>query len=248
MNKFCKVYNCRFPWSHTTVGHECGKCHNFGHGQYECCHSSRIKNLNTSVDELPAQMQCTMAGCKYKKYHVSLVHKCKICKNNHSSRDCPEQKKEEDTIYIIECPMCKILNHISRNQPKIYGVDELCCVCADNKINLFLPKCGHVCLCLDCADKLNKKPKKEYEKEIMAENGLSEEIKKIALDKFNATNSKVYTICPMDLGCCMYIRRFNNTSRLEGFFMHYDDWGQYGIDTDKTPMVKDFINGYNEVL
>ena len=33
---YCKVAGCRFPKSHTTAGHLCGKCKQYGHGQIEC--------------------------------------------------------------------------------------------------------------------------------------------------------------------------------------------------------------------
>lgn len=33
---FCKVYGCRFPETHDTLGHICGYCNESGHGKVEC--------------------------------------------------------------------------------------------------------------------------------------------------------------------------------------------------------------------
>ena len=32
----CNVKFCRFPSSHITLGHRCGICRRYGHGQLEC--------------------------------------------------------------------------------------------------------------------------------------------------------------------------------------------------------------------
>ena len=39
----CKVQQCRYPTSHTTSGHKCGLCNQYGHGQVEC-NNGYLKN------------------------------------------------------------------------------------------------------------------------------------------------------------------------------------------------------------
>jgi len=41
----CKVQGCRYSTSHSTDAHQCGKCHQFGHGQIECGNSQKMKRL-----------------------------------------------------------------------------------------------------------------------------------------------------------------------------------------------------------
>ena len=36
MAKFCFVEGCRYNHTHTTSGHLCGTCKNYGHGKIEC--------------------------------------------------------------------------------------------------------------------------------------------------------------------------------------------------------------------
>lgn len=248
MDKYCNVYGCRYSWSHTTLGHECGSCNQFGHGQYECGNSEAKKILSNMKNELPQHLQCIMKGCQYKKHHITSRHKCSSCSDNHSSYDCPKNNKNNKNIvdisYIITCPICKAVNNISSSQKKIYGSTDLCCVCIEKNIELFLPNCGHICLCLQCANKLNQKPKKEYEKEIIYD--FNEDVKQNALSKLKDISGKIYTICPNGMGCCTYVRRNDIGSNLEGFFMHNDDWGQYGFESDRRPLLNDFINGYTQ--
>ena len=33
---YCKVLKCKFPSSHVTLGHKCGRCNKYGHGEIEC--------------------------------------------------------------------------------------------------------------------------------------------------------------------------------------------------------------------
>lgn len=232
-NKFCKVHGCRYSWSHTTLGHECGTCHKFGHGQYECENTLKISNLNNIKDILPLNLQCSIKGCRFKEYHIKEIHK--------SSFSCDKKKIQ----YIIECPICRTINHINENQPKLYGVSDICCVCTEKNVELFFSNCGHACICLDCADNLNKNIK-DYQKEITKEHQIDNNIKLFILKKFEGKNEKIFHTIKLDMGCSIWIRRKNQKSPLEGFFMHSDDWGQYGCNKRKL-LLEDFLEGYSEL-
>lgn len=41
----CQVNGCRFSSFHSTESHECGKCHQLGHGRTECGNPSKMRNL-----------------------------------------------------------------------------------------------------------------------------------------------------------------------------------------------------------
>ena len=51
---YCKVRNCRFPNSHVTKMHLCGKCKSYGHGNIECDSVIQKENLiaHNGYDEL----------------------------------------------------------------------------------------------------------------------------------------------------------------------------------------------------
>ena len=80
---------------------------------------------------------------------------CHFCNQRHDEKNCPNRKKINSNI-IIECPICRKENTFDKNQTKIYGLQEKCKVCLDNSIEIYLPNCGHACMCMDCVGKLNK--------------------------------------------------------------------------------------------
>ena len=86
----CRVKNCRFPSTHTTLGHQCGKCGNFGHGISECGKPDLVMNLliNFGHQRLTPQFQCQHPGCKYKDLHTSNGHKCEKCGDFHGLDEC----------------------------------------------------------------------------------------------------------------------------------------------------------------
>ncbi len=74
----CNVKSCRYPSSHNTLGHLCGKCSNFGHGITECGNHDLVMNLliNFGHQRLNPKFQCQHHGCKYKEFHTSDGHIC----------------------------------------------------------------------------------------------------------------------------------------------------------------------------
>jgi len=150
---YCKVKNCRFPHTHTTKRHKCGKCKIYGHGQVECNNIYlRTKLQDHYNEELPFDRQCSILNCEYSKYHNTEAHECIHCKKlGHAEYDCPDIE-----FFKIDCPLCSKINVIEKNQSKIFGLEEKCKVCKDNTINIFLPDCGHACLCDECFDEIKE--------------------------------------------------------------------------------------------
>jgi hypothetical protein len=69
----------------------------------------------------------------------------------------PSQRREKHSSkQKVVCPLCRAINHVDKNQPKIRGIDVKCTVCLDRNVQIFLPNCGHVCLCAGCFQKLVK--------------------------------------------------------------------------------------------
>ena len=91
----CKVKWCRFPRGHTTSGHQCGTCGNFGHGQMEC-HKFEAKrdlfNMYCS-DEMPVGNRCSLPGCKFSLHHCAMAHQCGNCGEfGHISSECKQRQ------------------------------------------------------------------------------------------------------------------------------------------------------------
>jgi len=151
MQNYCKVYQCRFKHSHTTRGHKCGTCSNYGHGQYECNSQTRIENLKPHWNEvIDENERCTFSNCINKYYHTSIAHPCNICMTlGHCANTCPINNNNNETK-TLNCPICRISNTIKIQQTKIRGLEETCCICMDKKVEIFLQECGHVCICYDC--------------------------------------------------------------------------------------------------
>jgi len=84
---YCQVKNCRFPYSHTTKGHFCGKCNQYGHGILECGNIEKIRKLEKDNTKLPDNIQCSH-NCRYKKYHMTHAHHCSKCGKRHHETHC----------------------------------------------------------------------------------------------------------------------------------------------------------------
>ena len=89
---YCKVKNCRFPKSHVTVSHKCGKCNEYGHGVVECNDMTKKNNLLLyHDDEMPDTLNCTIHDCKKSNTHTNDAHHCELCGvRGHGGYICPK--------------------------------------------------------------------------------------------------------------------------------------------------------------
>ena len=91
----CMVLLCRDTKSHTTNGHRCGSCDQYGHGEFECAKTIHLQKLRElDFHRLPEHMHCDIDGCKYPWSHTRVAHLCSKCGNNHSSKKCYIQEIE----------------------------------------------------------------------------------------------------------------------------------------------------------
>jgi hypothetical protein len=231
MTTYCKVYLCRFNNTHTTKNHLCGSCKTYGHGNIECKNEKSINYLKKYLnDTMSYDNRCEFAGCNNRLYHTTEGHHCDNCfERLHSIETCPLLVKNDivnNVNNIVICPLCKTENTIASNQSKIYGVDDLCAICMDNKIDVFLPNCGHLCLCTECKDKLDKNiNKKNFG--VTPDNYDIDTLKKIF------KNYPSYTMINQARGYNCIIRRLNDDSDIEYLIFDND------MDTSSN-----FIKGY----
>ena len=239
MTNYCKVKNCRYQTTHTTLGHKCGKCNIYGHGEIECKNPLAKHSIKQYWhEELPSHLHCTFGGCKYSKFHTKDAHHCATCnKRSHSTSTCSFDKTT--THYYICCPLCRQFNSIPKNQSLICGSSESCVVCMTNNVQIFLPACGHICLCLVCTSKLNK----NIDLDIKNESDLIHDNYPIDTIKTLLKDTPSYVIVYEGMGCVSYIRRLEATSLIEGFFSHSDD--VYSPELIKKG--EDFIDGYEYI-
>jgi len=151
----CQIDSCTFPYTHTSRNHLCGKCNRYGHGRKECGNLFKINKLRIYYnDKLSQEIQCTFNGCINKEYHTTEAHTCDGCnKRLHSKETCPNMKK----IYEIKCPICNTINIFDKIQKAFTSESNICCICMDNNIDIYLPGCAHICICTECLIKLDIK-------------------------------------------------------------------------------------------
>jgi hypothetical protein len=243
----CLVKNCRFNQSHVTKGHLCGKCNKYGHGEIECYNIESILKLKQYYnDKLPENKWCKFGGCQFKEYHTSEAHHCQTCRGRfHSLETCPVNAIPKNIE--VKCPLCKKDNVIPKSQNKIYGLADNCVVCLDHNVEIFLPNCGHVCLCYSCLKILDKnsitKPNCDPFMDIRSESVLVKENYDIAKIKSLLRDYPSVVYVYEGMGCCTAIRRLKPDDELFGLFIHSDD----GYSPEKTEQNLNFIKGYYQV-
>ena len=75
---------------------------------------------------------------------------CDVTKSYLSLAQSQEALPESTTSATksIKCPICRTVG--GRGEAAVKGLDESCNVCWENKVEVYLLKCGHVCLCETC--------------------------------------------------------------------------------------------------
>ena len=77
---YCKVKNCRYAATHTTVAHKCGTCGGYGHGQIECVDPVAIRHLSFFFPETVApDDRCGSPLCSNRATHTTAGHTCRYC-------------------------------------------------------------------------------------------------------------------------------------------------------------------------
>lgn len=182
---FCAAFGCHYPSTHTAAYHKCGKCSLYGHGQVECGDYKKIIDLLEVKTEIPFDLRCCATNCTNIQTHTTDGHKCTFCHDfGHDNSECPIQKWET-----------KVKSGTTFGQVRESYLE-----------------------------------KKNLQFQARKQLGWSEK--------------KSYTKIPAGMGCIWYARRNNTFDKIELFFMHSDNWGQYGIETDDRPKLNAFIDEY----
>lgn len=148
---YCQIKGCRFSHSHTTRGHQCGRCNRLGHGQQECGNRTLLNLLNQyQSDRLPFYLQCKIKNCKGKWTHTTEAHYCEFCKKR--TNNC-EHCGEIENIIEKTCPSCKVFGKIDLNT-ELYTGGE-CLICMEDKKMIVFENCKHANICKECCLQLD---------------------------------------------------------------------------------------------
>ena len=243
MIKYCKISKCKYPMSHTSMGHLCGSCRKFGHGVIECNKSFALYFIlnNYLNDRIPDNIICSFGGCQTRHNHTTDSHHCLHCfERYHSINTCPNSDLN------ICCPICRTNNIILHTQQKIKGLTNECVICMDTNIEIFFPKCGHVCICYKCALQLNTNTNTNTNTQlepIRNESTLYDELYNIDLIKSYLVDYPSYLIINEGLGSYSIIRRLNIKSNLEGLFINLN----HNYTIERIRQKEEFIQGYCNV-
>ena len=150
MDSYCKVINCSNPNKHVTRSHICELCGYSGHGFMECRYPIMREELEQYWDDvIKLNDRCNFIDCSNRNYHTTEEHLCVNCNHKgHSFNTCMLRYK------TLNCPICRVENRINIMQRKISGLTDECCICMDNKVEIYFKDCGHVCICSLCFQQL----------------------------------------------------------------------------------------------
>jgi hypothetical protein len=138
MDNYCKVLECPLSNTHVTKGHLCQSCGNFGHGKMECEIPILTERLKRYWDDMiEINDRCKFNNCNNKSLHTTEGHLIQLSLSRYKK---------------LKCPLCRTDNKVDIMQKKISGLSDECCICMDNKVEIYFNDCGHVCLCSNCFD------------------------------------------------------------------------------------------------
>ena len=237
----CTVIGCRYPNTHVTLGHQCGTCNKYGHGQIECS-SNSISNMNLH-QRLPTYAQCTIPNCKFKTLHTMNGHKCSTCNTFHSS-ECPQADGK------LQCPQCRTPSFFQKPHRQLFLNKSECPVCLSSTINCILNPCGHG-ICSSCADTMeikNLNPNSLYSNlEIIPEDDIPTHFINDFKQLFSAKDVNVVKEYFCGMGNKIFIRYTTELNATDAFVLHSDLQGQYGVgnpETDHMPYLKQFVKDH----
>lgn len=143
-DKQCTIENCDYHQLHITRAHQCSRCGEFGHGIRACPgYLAFIARMN-DIGEFSIDNSSIVSGDDDNGGD-----------GGDGGADAKEDNDEDYIKYKIECPMCKQTSDVMASQKKVFGAEKECIVCMDEISSVYLPQCGHICLCDTCCGKMN---------------------------------------------------------------------------------------------
>lgn len=153
MSSRCMVGGCRFPSTHVTRAHKCGRCGRYGHGRNECNDPLWQTVLNAYMHEVVSD-PCQVEYCVHRHLHTNEGHWCTTCRRYGGGRDCCPfvVRAVLSTGKIIRCPSCRMINDVDVNALVHTGGE--CVVCFQSEPMVLFNQCRHANVCRTCVDSL----------------------------------------------------------------------------------------------
>lgn len=171
-------------------------------------------------------MYCKVSGCRYSSSHTTRNHTCGKCKSYGHGQ--------------IECGNLSKISYLSQfNEDKLPS-NKYCVILNCDSKEYHSSNAHHCKYCTklhpesSCAIQPYEKYKSQFN---LSQSGIEETLTKFG----NGTYIEWY----MGMGCTLYIK--NILGNYMALFMHSDDWGQYGQQTNLTPLYESFIDGYTKI-
>jgi hypothetical protein len=197
-------------------------------------------NINIAMTSF---VYCQVKHCKFPHFHITQSHQCGKCKQfGHG---------------IIECGNYKNMNELYKKMTMSnisIKHDEQCCVskCRYKHMHTSL---GHKCSYCDtfghgyieCPNILFKNihmtVPEEYRHDLDSFRSYML-AKYYARNLFGKTEGKKWVTFCAEMGNTWYAKRNDTESNIELFFMHGDNWGQYGSGTSDVSKLRAFLLGF----
>lgn len=239
-NDYCDLKYCDYRWSHKRSAHHCIKCGERAHCVTDCPSAQQRSGGLFSRWEMDSNMMENDSDSEKDDMYDDVSDSKNESKNSSGSK------------HVVKCPTCRKYN-VFNDITKVF-VDSECAVCMDNKAQVLLPTCSHVCVCIECCSKLN-----EYKGTNLPDGSGShsnssssnffpaddEGSEDRACSIMGSEEGKIYVSIPAGMGCSFWYRRNSRDGPLERLFMNSDDWGQYGHG--RVSQHTSFISGYRMI-
>jgi len=192
---------------------------------------------NNNLDQTLVNNNLDQTSTKTSKFNINLPISCPKCE---------EMCKTSDVINIIDkkiiCSIClkdSIKEHFLHIFPCGHVICDTCLNDGDDESNI------------NTYDDLSiydvRNPNRPIEWHLHPVD--VKPVKNQKVDEFflnyhnNGGKEKVHVREYAGMGCINYIRRMKGKESQQ-FFMHSDNWGQYGEDTNDQPQLQHFLKGY----
>ena len=173
-------------------------------------------------------MFCKVKYCRYSNYHTTSGHQCGKCKKyGHGA---------------IECGNTNYINQLMKYKDDKLPLNKQCTNSnCSHKYNHTSE--SHIC---------NKCYRRHFEDNCIIQNFDYHNnrfdvnsYQEFDADYFKTNYINHYTVLNIGMGCILYVK--NHNSNLISLFMHSDNWGQYGPDSDDTSIRDNFITGFTAI-